>query len=68
MITFPIRTGFTNESWMEKDDDVSWIDPKLVGEIGFTEWTSDGKLRHPRFLGLRDDKDPEDVVREDKAA
>lgn len=33
-------------------------------EVGFTEWTEDGKLRHPRFVGLRFDKDPEDVVRE----
>ncbi len=45
---------------------VHWVKPKLVGEIGFTEWTSDGKLRHPRFLGLRRDKNPEDVAREDK--
>jgi len=43
---------------------VHWVTPDLVGEVGFTEWTADGKLRHPRFLGLRRDKDPEDVVRE----
>jgi len=43
---------------------VHWVQPKLVGEVGFTEWTSDGRLRHPRFLGLRRDKAPEDVVRE----
>ncbi|MDX1625874.1 MAG: non-homologous end-joining DNA ligase [Wenzhouxiangellaceae bacterium] len=41
-----------------------WVEPEYVGEFGFTEWTDDGKLRHPRFLGLRRDKDPEDVVRE----
>jgi bifunctional non-homologous end joining protein LigD len=41
-----------------------WIRPELVAQIGFTEWTRDGKLRHPRFLGLRTDKDPTDVVRE----
>ncbi|MFO7892234.1 MAG: non-homologous end-joining DNA ligase [Longimicrobiales bacterium] len=46
------------------EKDAHWITPELVGEIGFTEWTDDGKLRHPRFLGLRDDKAPEDVVRE----
>ncbi|MFW5904903.1 MAG: non-homologous end-joining DNA ligase [bacterium] len=46
------------------EKDVHWVTPKLVAEIGFTEWTDDGKLRHPRFLGLRTDKDPEDVVRE----
>lgn len=43
---------------------VHWLSPRLVAEIGFTEWTGDGKLRHPRFLGLRHDKAPEDVVRE----
>lgn len=43
---------------------VHWVSPKLVGEFGFTEWTHDGKLRHPRFLGLRRDKDARDVVRE----
>jgi bifunctional non-homologous end joining protein LigD len=41
-----------------------WVKPKLVAQIRFTEWTAGGKLRHPRFLGLRDDKRPEDVVRE----
>jgi DNA ligase D-like protein (predicted ligase) len=41
-----------------------WIPPTLVAEIGFTEWTDANRLRHPRFLGLRTDKDPEDVVRE----
>lgn len=43
---------------------VHWVKPKLVAEIRFTEWTTDGKLRHPRFVGLRDDKRPEEVVRE----
>jgi ATP-dependent DNA ligase len=38
--------------------------PKLVAQIGFTEWTAEGKLRHPRFLGLRSDKKPEKVMRE----
>ncbi len=41
-----------------------WVRPELVAQIGFTEWTRDGRLRHPRFLGLRDDKPPRDVVRE----
>lgn len=43
---------------------VHWVRPKLVAEIGFTEWTRKGRLRHPRFLGLRDDKKAEEVVRE----
>ena len=38
--------------------------PELVAQIGFAEWTSDGRLRQPRFLGLRDDKRPAEVVRE----
>lgn len=41
-----------------------WVEPRLVAQIGFTEWTRDGMLRHPRFLGLRDDKKPQEVVRE----
>lgn len=44
--------------------DATWVEPRLVAEIGFTEWTRDGRLRHPRFLGLRDDKDAREVVRE----
>lgn len=46
------------------DAEVRWVAPELVGEFGFTEWTDDGKLRHPRFLGLRRDKDAGDVARE----
>jgi bifunctional non-homologous end joining protein LigD len=44
--------------------DVHWAEPRLVGEVSFSEWTRDGQLRHPRFLGLRTDKPPRDVVRE----
>jgi len=43
-----------------------WVEPKLVAQIKFTEWTADAKLRHPVYLGLRDDKKPEDVQRETK--
>ncbi len=43
---------------------VHWVQPRLVAEVGFSEWTTAGELRHPRFQGLRDDKDPADVVRE----
>ena len=43
---------------------VHWVKPRLVAEVGFTEWTPEGKLRHPRFLGLRTDKDPNEVGRE----
>jgi len=41
-----------------------WTRPELVAEIAFAEWTRDGRLRQPRFLGLRDDKSPREVVRE----
>jgi bifunctional non-homologous end joining protein LigD len=41
-----------------------WVQPDLVAQIGFAEWTNDGRLRQPRFLGLRDDKRPAEVVRE----
>ena len=41
-----------------------WVEPRLVCEVRFTEWTRDGGIRHPAFLGLRDDKRPEDCVRE----
>jgi bifunctional non-homologous end joining protein LigD len=41
-----------------------WVRPELVAQVAFSEWTRDGRLRHPRFLGLRDDKPARDVVRE----
>jgi bifunctional non-homologous end joining protein LigD len=41
-----------------------WVRPELVAQIKFTEWTADAKLRHPVYLGLRDDKKPHDVRRE----
>jgi bifunctional non-homologous end joining protein LigD len=43
-----------------------WIEPALVAQIKFTEWTADGKLRHPVYVGLRDDKPPRDVRREEQ--
>jgi DNA ligase D-like protein (predicted ligase) len=51
------------------DEDVptrgtTWVEPELVVQVGFTEWTPYGRLRHPRFLGVREDKDAREVVRE----
>jgi len=43
---------------------VHWTRPELVGEVGFSEWTTAGQLRHPRFQGLRRDKSPHEVIRE----
>jgi bifunctional non-homologous end joining protein LigD len=48
--------------------DAHWVKPRLVAQVRFTEWTSDGKLRHPSFQGLRPDKTPMEVVREKPAA
>jgi bifunctional non-homologous end joining protein LigD len=42
----------------------TWIEPRMVCEVQFTEWTGDGSLRHPSFLGLREDKPAKEVVRE----
>ena len=42
-----------------------WVEPRLVVEVAFTEWTSAGRLRAPAYKGLRDDRDPAEVVRED---
>ena len=43
---------------------VHWVEPELVAQIGFTEWTPYGQLRHPRFEGLREDKSAREVIRE----
>jgi len=43
---------------------VTWVTPRLVAQVAFTEWTRAGRLRHPRFLGLREDKSADEVVRE----
>jgi bifunctional non-homologous end joining protein LigD len=45
-----------------------WVEPKLVCEVRYTEWTRDGGIRHPTFLGMRPDKKPADVRRETPAA
>jgi bifunctional non-homologous end joining protein LigD len=56
----PFATSFkTNEP-------AHWVRPDLVAQVRFTEWTADGKLRHPVYLGLRDDKRADEVVREEK--
>ena len=44
----------------------TWVEPELVAQIAFMEWTSDGRLRHPSFLGLRFDKPAREVTREER--
>ena len=53
-------------SFEDKPRDVKghWVKPKLVAEVAFTEWTKDGRIRHPVFRGLRTDKDPQAITRE----
>ena len=60
----PLRRDDTPFADEIRERDVTWVKPELVGQIGFSEWTRDGRLRHPRFLGLRDDKPAREVVRE----
>jgi bifunctional non-homologous end joining protein LigD len=45
-----------------REKDVTYLAPRLVAQIAYGEWTNDQKLRQPVFLGLRDDKKPEDVT------
>jgi bifunctional non-homologous end joining protein LigD len=49
-----------------RDGSMHFVEPELVGQFGFTEWTRDGMLRHPRYEGLRDDKAATEVVRESR--
>lgn len=53
-----------NVALARRERDVHWVDPELVVQIGFSEWTRDGMLRHPRFQGRREDKAAADIVRE----
>jgi bifunctional non-homologous end joining protein LigD len=55
---FDVPPPTTNET-------AHWVKPKLVAQVKFTEWTDDNKLRHPTYLGMRDDKKPQEVVREE---
>ena len=58
------KTPFDNPPTGAEARGVHWVRPALVAEVEFTEWTSDGTLRHPSFIGLRADKRATDVVRE----
>jgi bifunctional non-homologous end joining protein LigD len=61
----PLRSDKKPFDQKVKDENATtWLLPKLVGEVKFTEWTSDNEMRHPVFLGLRVDKKAIDVIRE----
>lgn len=58
---YDARTLPKGQAWRRS---THWVKPELVAQIAFSEWTPDGQLRHPRFHGLRTDKDARQVVRE----
>jgi bifunctional non-homologous end joining protein LigD len=58
------RSPFAGELPRAETRDAQWVAPELVGEVVFSEWTSDGRLRQPSWRGLRPDKRPEEVRRE----
>jgi bifunctional non-homologous end joining protein LigD len=61
----PLRTPSPPfEQRIKAKAETTWLKPKLVAEVRFTEWTGDGEMRHPAFLGLREDKKATDVVLE----
>jgi bifunctional non-homologous end joining protein LigD len=60
----PLETDASPFADEVRERHVTWARPELVAQVGFSEWTRDGRLRHPRFLGLRDDKAASEVVRE----
>jgi bifunctional non-homologous end joining protein LigD len=53
---------------VKEESATTWVKPRLVAEVKFTEWTAAGEMRHPAFLGLREDKRAEDVIREREAS
>src|SRR5829696_2394817 len=55
---------FEPEKGMPRD--ATWVEPELVAQIAFMEWTGDGRLRHPSFLGMRIDKPAREVTREER--
>ena len=66
-VNLPNSTG--RSRWGEgiTEDDMAklkWVKPHLVVEGAFVEWTRDGLLRHPKFVGIREDKNPREVIRE----
>ena len=60
----PLRRERSPVAGEVRERGVVRVAPRLVAQTGFREWTRDGRLRHPRFLGLRDDRAAREVVRE----
>jgi ATP-dependent DNA ligase len=53
-----LRTARSTFDPPPRERDVTWVRPRLVAQLAYAEWTADGKLRQPAFLGLRTDKRP----------
>jgi ATP-dependent DNA ligase len=60
----PVREGSGEQSKIANSPHAHWVHPEIVVQVGFIQWTKHNKLRHPRLLGIRDDKHPREVVRE----
>ncbi|MFP5369593.1 MAG: DNA ligase, partial [Actinomycetes bacterium] len=64
MLTPRDGSPFADRLPREVTRDAHWVEPTLVGEVAYAHWTTEGRLRHPSWRGLRDDLDPDDVVEE----
>jgi bifunctional non-homologous end joining protein LigD len=64
----PLATDESPFAGRQPPREARFVEPKLVAEVEFSEWTAAGTLRHPSFKGLRDDKPAADVIREEPAA
>jgi len=64
MDKYKISDSPFSQSDEKTDHEITWLDPELVCEVEFTEWTEDDKLRHPAYKGLREDKKAVDVIKE----
>jgi bifunctional non-homologous end joining protein LigD len=63
-LTKPVLTRAETDLPAREWESISWVKPVLLAEVAFTEWTQDGRIRHPSFQGLREDKDPIEVRQE----
>jgi bifunctional non-homologous end joining protein LigD len=61
----PLRRDTSPFAETPRLKNATFVEPQLVGEVEFSEWTRTGTLRQPSFKGLREDKDPRQVVREE---
>ena len=60
LLTRAQTAGIPAHEW----NSIHWIKPVLLGEVAFTEWTQEGRIRHPSFQGLREDKNAVEVEKE----